>query len=132
MLYDWLVDVILTLHFGYMVFLVVGGFLGWRWPRAFFLHLAAAVWAVLIVLNWVDCPLTAAENWARRKAGMVEVPGFIDHYITGVMYPARYLPEARLAVLLVVLVSWVGALILWRRRRARTAQSPHAQDAIQV
>jgi hypothetical protein len=130
--YDRLVDVILTLHFGYMVFLVVGGFLAWRWPKVFFPHLAAAIWAALIVLNWVDCPLTVAENWARRKAGMTAVPAFIDHYITGVIYPARYLEEARLAVLLVVLVSWVGALILWRRRQAWAARASHAQDAIQA
>ena len=132
MRYDWLVNVILTLHFGYMVFLVVGGFLAWRWPKVYFVHLAAAIWAALIVLSWVDCPLTWAENWARRRAGMTEVPGFIDHYITGVIYPTRYLQEARLAVLLVILVSWVGALILWRRRRARAAQAPNARDAIQA
>jgi len=112
-----------------MAFLVIGGFFAWRWPRAFFVHLAAAIWAALIVLNWVACPLTWAENWARRRAGMTEVPGFIDHYITGVIYPARYLQQARLAVLLVVLASWLGALILWRRRRAQAAR---AQDAIQA
>ena len=132
MRYDWLVDVILTVHFGYVVYLVVGGFLAWRWPKSFFVHVAAAIWAVLIVLNWVDCPLTWAENWARRKAGMPEVPGFIDHYITGVIYPAKYLTEVRLAVAVVVLVAWIGTLVSWRRRRARAAHVPQAGETVRA
>ena len=100
----------------------MGGFLAWRWPKVFWVHVAASVWAVLIVLAWVDCPLTWAENWTRRKAGLAPVTGFIDHYLTNVVYPARYLQEVRLAVALVVLVSWIGAYVRWRkRRRARTA-----------
>jgi hypothetical protein len=121
MRYDWLLDVILALHFGYLAFLVLGGFLAWRWPRVFWVHAAAAVWAVLIVAAWVDCPLTWAENWARRRAGMAPVSGFIDHYLTNVVYPARYLQEVRLAVALVILVSWIGVYVRWRRRRRAKA-----------
>ncbi len=122
MRYDWLLDVILALHFGYVAFLVLGGFLAWRWPRVFWFHVAATVWAVLIVAAWVDCPLTWAENWTRRQAGMAPVSGFIDHYLTNVVYPARYLQEVRLAVAFVVLVSWIGVYVRWRkRRRARAA-----------
>jgi hypothetical protein len=128
--YDWLADFFLTVHFGYLAFLVVGGFLAWRWPKAFFVHLGAAIWAVLIVLSWVDCPLTWAENWARQKAGLARIPGFIDNYVTGVIYPAAYVNQVRLAVLVVVLVSWVGALVLRRRRRSQAlAAAPHAETA---
>jgi hypothetical protein len=117
--YDWLVNVILTVHFGYLAFVVFGGFLSWRWPKVFYFHLAAAIWGVLIVFELVDCPLTWAENWARRRAGQQQVTGFIDHYITGVLYPPRYLHQAQALVALVVLVSWIGSFLLWRRRRAR-------------
>src|SRR5215471_2296964 len=102
--YDWLLDAILALHFGYIAFLVLGGFLTWRWPKVFWLHVAASVWAVLIVLAWVDCPLTWAENWTRRQEGQAPVSGFVDHYLTNVVYPARYLQQVRLGVALVVLV----------------------------
>jgi hypothetical protein len=117
MRYDWLVDVVLALHFGYIAFLVLGGFLAWRWPKVIWFHVAASVWAFLIVLAWVDCPLTWAENWAREKAGRPRVSGFIDHYLTNVIYPERYLQEVRLAVAFVILVSWIGTFVLWRRRR---------------
>jgi hypothetical protein len=119
--YDVLLDAILALHFGYIAFLVLGGFLAWRWPRAFWLHLVASIWAILIVVSWVDCPLTWAENWTRRQTGKPQVTGFIDQYLTGVIYPPQYLTQVRLAVAFVVLVSWIGAFILWRRRRARAA-----------
>jgi hypothetical protein len=118
--YSWLVNVILALHFGFIAYLVLGGFLAWRWPRAIVPHAAVAVWGILIVLEWVDCPLTWAEGWARQRSGQPPLTaGFIDRYITGVIYPAEYLHEARAAVAAVVLASWVGAYLLWRRRRAR-------------
>jgi hypothetical protein len=121
--YRWLVDAILALHFGYLAYLILGGFVAWRWPKAFWPHLAAALWAVLIVLNWVACPLTIAENWARVQMGQTApTAGFIDRYLTGVIYPARYLVEVRALVALVVAVSWAGAFALYRtRQRARAA-----------
>jgi hypothetical protein len=120
--YHWLVNVILALHFGYLAYLVLGGFLAWRWPRAILAHLAAVSWAILIVLEWVDCPLTWAEGWARERSGDAPLTaGFIDRYITGVIYPPEYLLQARAAVATMVLISWVGAFLLWRRRRARSA-----------
>jgi hypothetical protein len=129
--YDWLVTAALSLHFAYLVYVVLGGFLAWRWPKAWFVHLAAAGWGILIVGEFVDCPLTWAENWAREKAGRARVPGFIDHYITGVIYPEQYLHQVQVAVAVVVLGSWIGALLLWRRRRnrARAAAAGSAGEA---
>lgn len=118
MVYRWLVTVILALHFGYLGYLVLGGFLAWRFPKAIVPHVAAAIWGILIVLEWVDCPLTTAEDWARQRSGEPPLAaGFIDRYVTGVIYPPEYLHEIRFAVAVVILVSWVGAFLRWRRRR---------------
>ena len=118
--YQWLVNVILTAHFVYLAYLLLGGFLAWRWTKMIWPHLAAAAWGVLIVFNLVACPLTIAEVWARRLAGDEPVNGgFIDRYVTNVIYPGRYLVEVRLALALVVLVSYVGAYLFWRARRQR-------------
>src|SRR5215468_11587770 len=105
--FQWLVTVVLGTHFAYLAYLLLGGFLAWRWPAMIFPHLAAAVWGVLIVFNLVACPLTIAEVWARRLAGDQPVNGgFIDRYVTGVIYPGKYLVEARLAMALVILISY--------------------------
>ena len=118
--YQWLVNVILTAHFVYLAYLLLGGFLAWRWTKMIWPHLAAAVWGVLIVFNLVACPLTIAEVWARRLAGDAPVNGgFIDRYVTNVIYPGRYLVEVRLGVALIVLISYVGAYLFWRARRQR-------------
>jgi hypothetical protein len=72
---------------------------------------------VLIVANVVNCPLTWAEDRARRRAGGPGLArGFIDTYLTGVLYPARYLVVLQTLAGLAVLVSWLG---WWYRRRRR-------------
>ncbi|RDH76385.1 DUF2784 domain-containing protein [Mycolicibacterium moriokaense] len=107
-------------HFAYIAYLTAGGFLAWRWPKTIGLHALAVAWAVAIVLNYVECPLTFLERGARAAAGMAPLPhdGFIAYYITGVFYPHGWGIEVRIALICVVTLSWLG---WWRRRRAAPA-----------
>jgi hypothetical protein len=110
--------VVLGSHFVFVAYVVLGGFLAWRWPKAIVPHLLAAAWGGLIVLGLVDCPLTWAEDRAREKAGQSPATqGFVDRYLDNVLYPERYLTEVRVGVALVIALSWLGAYLLWRRRR---------------
>lgn len=116
----WLITVVLALHFAYLAYVVVGGFVAWWWPKAIWVHLAACVWGMLIVLGTVDCPLTWAEDWARQRAGQAPLTaGFVDRYLDNVIYPERYVNLVRLGMALVVAVSWAGAYLRWRGRRGR-------------
>ncbi|MDG4767103.1 DUF2784 domain-containing protein [Solwaraspora sp. WMMD406] len=120
--YQLLTTVILVLHFGFLAYLAVGGFLAWRWPRTIWLHLLAAGWGVLVVAANLTCPLTAAEHWARRRSGQVGFDeGFVDRYLADVIYPEQYAWLARLVLALVVAVSWVGVLRAARRRHPRSS-----------
>lgn len=67
-------------------------------------------------------PLTHLENWAREVAGDQGLPpsGFIDHYITGVIYPESALGLVRLLVAVTVVASWIGYSILRSRPRIAT------------
>ncbi|WP_036436121.1 DUF2784 domain-containing protein [Mycobacterium sp. URHB0044] len=109
-------------HFAFIAYMVVGGFLALRWPRTIWLHVPVVIWGIAIELIDFVCPLTWLERWARAKAGMAPMPvdGFIDYYLTGVVYPesAEY-PVLALA-LLTVLVSWA---LFARRRRTSTQNS---------
>lgn len=121
MLYRVIADTAMIVHAGFLVYLTVGGFLAWRpkWHCAIWPHLATAAYGLgIVVIGW-DCPLTHLENWAREHAGQERLPstGFIDHYITGVVYPADHLLTAQLAVAATVLVSWAGFAVLNKRRR---------------
>jgi hypothetical protein len=115
--YRVLAEATMVVHFLFIAFVVLGGFLAWRWPRVLWLHLAAAVWGLCIVVFALNCPLTYVEDWARERAGQSGLArGFIDTYLTGVMYPERYLNEVRLLIAVVVVVSYAGVVIRWRRR----------------
>ena len=117
---EFLVSVILVVHFGYLAFVVFGGFLVWRWPRVFWAHLAAAAWGLAVVGIPLTCPLTTAENWARRQAGQAEQSaGFIDRYIEGVLYPERFTLVLQVLAGVTVVGSWVGAYLYRRHLRRR-------------
>lgn len=116
-----LADVTMLAHFAFLVYLAVGGFIAWRWPRTIVLHLAVVSWGMLIVVFNLTCPLTGPEDYFRTKAGQGGLPGgFIDTYIDGVIYPAQYVNHVRALVALIVLISWIGLVI--RLRRARNSR----------
>ena len=128
MVYRLIADTAMVLHAAFLVYMVVGGFIAWRWRWSFWPHLATAAYGLGITTVGWDCPLTHVENWGRERAGQETLPssGFIDHYLTGVVYPAEHLMIAQLAVAACVVVSWAGlAFLHLRDRRGATAQSEH-------
>ena len=82
-------DAVVVLHLLFILFVVLGGLLTWRWARAVWLHLPAAAWGTLIELaGWV-CPLTPLENRLREAGGEAGYPGgFVEHHVAAVVYPA--------------------------------------------
>lgn len=125
MAYGWLATAALVAHFLFLAYLTVGGFLAWRWPRTIVLHVAVVLWGLGSVVVGYGCPLTDVERWARSRAGRGELAegGFIDHYLTGVVYPERLLVAAQAVVASLVVASWVG---LWfRHGRGQRAGGRH-------
>jgi hypothetical protein len=121
-LYSLLADAVVVLHLGFVVFVVAGGLLGLRWPRALWLHLPAAVWGALIELAGWICPLTPLENSLRRRGGEAGYAGgFIEHYLTPVLYPAGLTADVQvfLGVLVVIVNAAVYTVVITRQRRRR-------------
>jgi hypothetical protein len=115
-----LADLVLLLHFAFILFVVAGGLLALRWRWAPLIHLPAAVWGVFIELSGGTCPLTPLENALRRTAGSSGYSGgFVEHYLVPVVYP-EYLSSPIQLVLacLVVLSNGLVYLAVFRRRRA--------------
>ena len=116
-----LAELVVVVHAGFLVFLVAGGFLAWRWRWVIWAHVAAAGWSLGIVTIGQPCPLTALEHWARRRSGQpVDGRGFIDTYVKGIIFPGALTQWLRVAVFVVVAASYAG---LWRRRRRSTRHS---------
>lgn len=121
MMYRIIGEAAMVAHFLFLLFMALGGFLAWRWPRLIWPHLGVVAWGIMSVITGVECPLTVVEDWGRVNAGLEGLPpsGFIDHYIEGVIYPEEYTNLARLGVAVLVVFSWVG--YLWRRRHREFA-----------
>ncbi len=118
-----LADVVMIVHFGFLVFVALGGFLAWRWPRWIIPHVAATGWGLASIVFGLVCPLTYLEELFRRRGGEPDLgAGFIDRYLENVVYPERYTPVIWGLVGLVVVASWAGFLL--RRRRPERAALP--------
>jgi hypothetical protein len=86
--YGVLADLVLVVHLGFVLFVALGGLLVFRWPRLAWIHLPAAAWGALIEFTGGLCPLTPLENHLRRLAGEAGYAGgFVEHYVTAVLYP---------------------------------------------
>ena len=118
-------DLVVLLHAAFVVFVVTGGVLVWRWHRVVWFHLPAAIWGMLIEFRGWICPLTPLENWLRRLAGEAGYGGgFIEHYVIPVVYPSGLTPRVQLILGLAVAavnVSVYGGYVVRRlvaRRKA--------------
>lgn len=118
--YAVLADVVLLLHAAFILFVVFGGLLVWRWPRLAWLHLPAAAWGTLIAFFGWYCPLTPLENHWRALAGQQGYDtGFIQHYLLSFIYPAGLTRPVQIAMGIGVIVITVAAYAVFLRRRRR-------------
>jgi hypothetical protein len=121
--YGRLAELVVVLHFCFVLFVLFGGVLALRWPKMVWVHLPAAAWGALISFaGWV-CPLTPLEKWLRRQGGAAGYEGgFVEHYILPVLYPRGLTHEVQIA--LGVIVIFLNVLIyrhVYRQFRRRKA-----------
>jgi hypothetical protein len=122
MLYRWLALAVAGLHFGFLAYLLLGGFLAWRWPRTIAVHLVVVAWAVFTLATQAPCPLTGVQNGLRELGGQPALAAtFINTYVRGVFYPADHERAAQAVVGLLILVSWSGLVVRRGAARRRTA-----------
>ena len=114
-------DAVALLHGAFVLFVVFGGLLVWRWPRLAWLHLPAVAWGALIEFTGWMCPLTPLEHYLRQVIGQAGYAGgFVDHYLWPLLYPAGLTREMQWALGAGVLVvnGAVYGLLLGRRARS--------------
>lgn len=119
MIARFLADAVVVVHLAFVVFVLFGGLLALRWPRAAWVHVPCAVYGAAIEIGGWVCPLTPLENVLRRRGGEAGYAGgFVEHYVLPVLYPV--LPRSAFSALAVVVVAVnvaVYAVVLVRRRR---------------
>ncbi len=127
-----LADLIVLIHFAFVLFVIFGGLLALRWPKTAYVHLPIAIYGALIELvGWI-CPLTPLEKRLRESAGLEGYQGgFVEHYILPVLYPSGLTRNVQLVLggLVVVLNLAVYALVL-RSSRIAPAAAPPRNDFV--
>jgi len=127
-------DLIVSIHFGYVIFVVgglfviiLGGVLRWRFIRNFWfrvIHLAMILLVVLETLLGISCPLTDWEYELRVAAGQQNVSGdsFIArliHLLIFYEFPQIVFTIAYCIFGMAVLMSWwlIPPVFLWRKQQ---------------
>ncbi|MGB9428499.1 MAG: DUF2784 domain-containing protein [Gammaproteobacteria bacterium] len=121
-------DLVVVIHFAFVIFVVVGGLLLLRWWWVVFLHLPAIVWGALVEFTHWICPLTYLEDWLRQRAGLAAYRGdFVTHYLLPILYPAHLTSDIQIIlggfVIIINLIIYSLLFWFWRRRQLRHGQT---------
>ncbi len=119
-----LANSVVLFHVAFIVFVVIGGFLTWRWKWVAWIHIPGALWGAAVQFDGLFCPLTPLENHLRRLAGGAGYDGgFVEYYIMPLMYTGEWTAQLRaLLGTLVVIVNVAAYLVYFRRFRWRSSE----------
>lgn len=121
-----LADFVVVLHFAFIVFVMLGALLVWRWGKLAWVHIPCAVWGAQITFTGWICPLTPLEKRLREAAGVNPYPGgFVEHYILPLIYPPGMTREIQIGLGFLVIsvnVVFYGLALRRRLRRGRSGE----------
>ena len=125
-MYGFLADLVMFLHFGFILLVVFGGLVALRWQRFALLHLPAVLWAIFLELKpGTLCPLTPLEQSLRLRAGESAYRGgFIEHYLGPIIYPNMSMQDQYflgIGLLVLTLVIYWRVYKKWRSLRGKSA-----------
>ncbi len=110
MVYRVLADVVMLVHFLWIIFLILGGIWGVRIKWVKVAHIGGLAFAFVINVFGLTCPLTDIEVWLASKGepSQAYTGSFIAHYLDQIIYldvPAYVI--ALLPVALCCFNAWV-------------------------
>ena len=115
-------DAIVLIHFAFVLFVALGGFLVVRWPRVAWAHLPIASYGAVIEFVGFVCPLTPLENRLRRLGGEAGYEGsFVETYVMRLLYPSEFTRGTQIALgILVIVINVIAYSIALNRHRRRS------------
>jgi len=113
-------DAVVLIHLAFIVFVVAGSILIFRWPKVAWFHIPVFMWGALVEFTGWICPLTPLENTLRLAGGGAGYAGgFIENIIIPVIYPIGLTRAWQLilgSAVIVINMAVYGSL-LWRYLR---------------
>jgi predicted branched-subunit amino acid permease len=116
MLYGILADIVVFLHFLWIIFLIIGAFIGRRYKWVKRVHIVGLGFALTIQgFGWY-CPLTYLEVWLRKKQdpSLGYSGSFIANYVEKIVYID--LPPNLILILTIILILMSAWLYLHKPR----------------
>jgi hypothetical protein len=118
MVYKILADIVVLIHFLWILFLFFGAIWGVRNKAVKIFHLSGLAFALIIqIFDWY-CPLTDLEVWLRSKhdPAFTYAGSFIIHYVEEIVYIelSRYL----VLILTIFLCGFNAWFYLRRKKRS--------------
>ena len=114
-MYELAADLILIVHFVFILFVVFGALLFFVVKKIVFIHIPALIWGSYIELTHSICPLTYLENWFLDKANLtIYSEGFIQNYLLPIVYPTGLTKDLQiyLGITLIVVNTIIYGFIL--------------------
>jgi len=109
MTYHLLADLVVLIHFLFVLFALLGALLVFRWRKMIWLHLPAAFWAAAVEFSGTICPLTPLENWLRIRGGGAAYSGdFVGQYLLWLLYPSGLTRGVQVILGAIVVVINIG------------------------
>ena len=125
MLYRLAADGVVILHFGFILFVILGGFIAIRAPRVAWIHLPAVAYGALIEFFSWTCFLTPLENRLRLHGGQLGYEeSFTEHYLLPVIYPSVLTYKLQVILgILVLVINIVAYRYMFRKLTGQKRQS---------
>ena len=96
-MYEIAANLILIVHFIFILFVIFGALLLFASTKIIFVHVPAIIWGSYIELTNSICPLTYLENWLLQKANLTTYSeSFIQNYLLPIVYPANLTKDIQL------------------------------------
>ena len=126
MIYSFLADLLVVFHLVFILYVMAGALLIFKWPKTLWLNMPACFWGMTVEITGWICPLTPWEIQLRRLAGEEGYTGsFIEHYLIPIIYPSGLTREVQMVlggtVLIVNLCLYT--LILIKKRKRKTPEN---------
>jgi hypothetical protein len=115
-----LADIVVLVHFLWILFLIFGAFAGRRYRVIKYAHIGGLLFALMLqVFDWY-CPLTHLEVWlrARHDPGRAYAGSYIIHYLEKVIYIEV---DRWVVAVLTILLCGMNLWLYGRAKRVKTS-----------
>ncbi len=119
-MYELFANFTLIIHLIFILFVIFGGLLFFKFPKVLYAHFPSFIWGVYIEFSSFVCPLTYLEKWLLNRSNLNSYSNtFIQNYILPVIYPDNltYDFQIFLGLFLIIINVVIYSIIIFKVRK---------------